>query len=55
MKPTVSFTLTSSVLALTTYMGHRDARTGYWYLEATPALFTKIAERCEVFAGGGSR
>jgi hypothetical protein len=37
------------------YMGHRDARTGYWYLEATPALFTKIAKRCETFAGEASR
>jgi integrase/recombinase XerD len=43
------------MLALTTYMGHRDARTGYWYLEATPALFTKIAKRCETFAGEASR
>jgi hypothetical protein len=26
----------------------------YWYLEATPALFSKIAERCEDFAKGGN-
>jgi integrase len=41
------------MLALTTYLGHRDVRNGYWYLEATPALFAKIADRCEAFAGGG--
>jgi len=42
------------MLALTTYLGHRDARNGYWYLEATPALFAKIADRCEDFANGGN-
>lgn len=43
------------MLALTTYLGHSDARNGYWYLEATPALFVKIADRCEAFAGGGNQ
>jgi hypothetical protein len=42
------------MLALTTYLGHADARNGYWYLEATPALFTKIADSCEAFVNGGS-
>ena len=42
------------MLALTTYLGHRDVRNGYWYLEATPALFAKIADRCETFASGGN-
>jgi integrase len=41
------------MVALTTYLGHRDVRNGYWYLEATPALFAKIAARCENFALGG--
>lgn len=41
------------MLALTTYLGHSDARSGYWYLEATPALFAKIAECCEAFASRG--
>ena len=40
------------MVALTTYLGHRDARSGYWYLEATPALFAKIADRCQDFAMG---
>jgi len=42
------------MVALTTYLGHRDVRNGYWYLEATPALFAKIAARCEDFALGGN-
>jgi len=42
------------MLTLTTYLGHCDARNGYWYLEATPALFVKIADRCEAFASGGT-
>jgi integrase len=41
------------MVALTTYLGHSDVRNGYWYLEATPALFAKIAARCEDFANGG--
>jgi integrase len=42
------------MVALTTYLGHRDARNSYWYLEATPALFSKIAKQCEDFAKGGN-
>ena len=42
------------MVALTTYLGHSDARNSYWYLEATPALFSKIAQRCEDFAKGGN-
>jgi len=42
------------MVALTTYLGHSDARNSYGYLEATPALFSKIAERCEDFAKGGN-
>jgi integrase len=42
------------MVALTTYLGHRDVRNGYWYLEATPALFSRIAARCEDFAIGGN-
>ena len=40
------------MITLTTYLGHREVRNRYWYLEATPALFTKIAARCEAFAKG---
>jgi integrase len=42
------------MVAVTTYLGHSDVRNGYWYLEATPALFAKIAARCEDFANGGN-
>ena len=42
------------MVALTTYLGHSDVRNGYWYLEATPALFAKISARCEDFANGGN-
>ena len=41
------------MVALTTYLGHRDARNSYWYLEATPVLLARIAERCEDFVNGG--
>jgi len=43
------------MVALTTYLGHSDARNGYWYLEATPKLLSRIAERCEDFVNGGVR
>ena len=42
------------MVALTTYLGHSDPRNSYWYLEATLALFSKIAARCEDFAKGGN-
>lgn len=42
------------MVALTAYLGHSDARNSYWYLEATPALFSKIAARCEAFVEGGT-
>jgi len=42
------------VLALTTYLGHSDVRSSYWYLEATPALLSKIADVCEGFVNGGT-
>jgi integrase len=38
------------MVALTTYLGHSDVRNSYWYLEATPALFSQIARRCESFS-----
>jgi hypothetical protein len=43
------------MVALASYLGHSDARNGYWYLEATPALFAKMAATCEEFAKGGAR
>jgi integrase len=43
------------MVALTTYLGHSDLRNSYWYLEATPTLLARIAERCEDFVNGGNR
>ena len=43
------------MVALTTYLGHSDARNSYWYLEATPKLLARIAQRCEDFVNGGVR
>jgi len=40
------------MVALATSLGHSDARNSYWYLEATPALFAKIARASEDFARG---
>jgi len=42
------------MVALTTYLGHSDARNSYWYFEAAPALMSKIAESCEDFVNGGN-
>jgi integrase len=41
------------MVALTTYLGHRDVRNSYWYLEATPGLLARIAAHCEDFVNGG--
>jgi integrase len=43
------------MVALTTYLGHSDVRNSYWYLEASPALLSRIAENCESFVRGESR
>jgi integrase len=43
------------MVALTTYLGHSDLRNSYWYLEATPTLLARVAERCEDFVNGGNR
>jgi len=40
-------------LALSTYLGHIDLKSTYWYQEATPELMTEIAAAGEIFAMGG--
>jgi hypothetical protein len=35
------------MLALSTYLGHVDVTSTYWYLEATPVLMNHIAEASE--------
>lgn len=43
------------MLALSTYLGHADVSSTYWYQEATPVLLRGIAEATErAFANGGS-
>ena len=43
------------MLALSTYLGHVEVSSTYWYLEATPALLRGIAEAAEeAHANGGS-
>lgn len=44
--------ITQHMLALSTYLGHSKVADTYWYLEATPELMRKIAERCECFVTG---
>lgn len=45
--------ITQNMLALSTYLGHGKVADTYWYLEATPELMERIAERCEIFVSGG--
>jgi len=43
------------MVALATYLGHSDMKDSYYYLEATPAILSAIAARCEDhFYGEGS-
>ncbi len=44
--------ITKHMLALSTYLGHASVANTYWYLEATPELLEKIADRCESFVMG---
>jgi hypothetical protein len=37
------------MVALSTYLGHAHLESTYWYLEATPALLTRIAAEHEDF------
>ena len=37
---------------LSTYLGHRDPRSTYWYLSAAPELLALAAQRLEAVAGG---
>ena len=43
------------MLALSTYLGHAQVSSTYWYLESTPVLLRGIAEAAEeAHANGGS-
>jgi hypothetical protein len=38
---------------LSTYLGHVDPSSTYWYLQAVPELMTVVADRLERFHGVG--
>jgi integrase/recombinase XerD len=46
--------ITRHMLTLSTYLGHCNASSTYWYLEAVPELIRGIVERCEVYVTGGA-
>lgn len=41
------------ILALTTYMGHAQVESTYWYFDSTPELMADIAQCTEAFVYGG--
>jgi integrase/recombinase XerD len=41
--------------ALSTYLGHRDPRSTYWYLSAAPELLALAADRLVISAGASAR
>jgi integrase/recombinase XerD len=42
-------------VALSTYLGHVDVKSTYWYLQATPRILTDIASAADAFVDGGDR
>jgi len=45
--------VTRHMIALSTYMGHSEVQSTYWYLESTPSLLADIADTCDDFLSGG--
>jgi integrase/recombinase XerD len=45
--------ITKHMLALSTYLGHSEISSTYWYLEATPDLMRDISDCFEAFTKGG--
>ena len=45
--------ITRHMVALSTYLGHSNVTSTYWYLEAVPDLMRDIANQCERFVTGG--
>jgi integrase/recombinase XerD len=43
----------ANMLALTTYMGHVQVDSTYWYVHATPHVLTQISELSEAHGSGG--
>ena len=46
--------ISQHVLALSTYMGHTNVNSTYWYLETTPHLMQDISQAAESFFAQGS-
>ena len=40
------------IVGLSTYLGHAHVTDTYWYLQASPALMTHIADASEALQGG---
>ena len=47
--------VTARLPLLSTYLGHVDPKSTYWYLQATPELLAAAAERLETAAWPGAR
>jgi len=45
----------TSMLALSTYLGHVNPTDTYWYLSASPELIELVAERLEAGPAGDER
>jgi integrase len=43
----------ANMLALTTYMGHAQVDSTYWYVHATPNVLTQVSELSEAHGSGG--
>ena len=43
------------VAVLADYLGHVDAASTYWYLEASPELMAAVSERVAAFFSGNAR
>ena len=52
---TKSVAVSRHFVALSTYLGHVDIKSTYWYLEATAKLMADMASDAEALAGGGDR
>ena len=52
---TKSVAVSRHFVALSTYLGHVDIKSTYWYLEATAKLMADMAAAAETLAGGGDQ
>lgn len=45
-----SYAIDQRMLALSTYMGHAEIDSTFWYLHATPRVLTQVSDSCEYLA-----